>query len=244
MTDTERSRGDAARYGRDPWADAPTEELTDQVLPRWFVLLAIGAVIAAVGTLIAALFAFGPQEVPLAERRPPPADGLTHEVGDYVIGGNEAVLYTDSCPLLEGVRVAGTSEDRTRLRTGLAALCNVAEADVADGLEAFAEAGGVVRFATFTETGVASTATTGDDPQILINTRFSRTGPLQIAPLIAHDVIARTDPGDAATELSARISQADACARIFNELPPSCDDATALVDLPDPLTALRQAGYR
>lgn len=247
MTGTDRPPGEptgTARYGKDPWAEAPTEELTDQVLPRWFVLLAIVAVVVAVGTFVTAFFEFGPREVPVAERRPPPADGLTHDVGGFVLGDSEAVPYADSCPLLEGVRVAGAEADRARLRSGLAALCNVAEADLAEALRAFAQAGGVVRFATFTDTGVASAATTGGDPQILVNARFSRTGPLRIAPLIAHDVVARTGPGDAATELSARIGEADVCARIFDEPPPSCTDAAALVELPDPLGALRDAGYR
>lgn len=231
--------------GTDPWARAPVEELQDQVLPRWFVLLGIAAVLAAIGALVAAFTVFGPDEVPLAERRPPPAAGLTHAVGEYAVGDAEPVPYDEACPRLQGVQVAGTDADRASLRRGLAAVCNVAEADVADGLERFADAGGVVRFATFTETGVASTATVDGTtpPQILVNSRFARTDPLHIAPLIAHDVVARTAPGDAETELSARISQADVCDRLFAELPQGCAEATALVELPDALGALRGAGY-
>ena len=243
-------RAGGVRLSKDPWQDAPVEELQDQVLPRWFVLLAIAAVVVAVGTLIAAFGSIGRSETPVAERRPPPADaaasagGLTHDVGAFEVGGTEPVAYDQPCPSLEGVQVAGTAQDQATLRRGLAATCNVAEGDVADALQDFAEASGIVRFATFTETGVDSTATVADDPpQVLVNARFSRSDPLLIAPLIAHDVIARRDPGDAATELAARSAEADVCGQLFDETPRSCEDAMALVELPDPVSALRAAGY-
>lgn len=237
------------RLSSDPWRNAPTEELQDQVLPRWFVLLAIVAVLAAAVTLAVAFGAFGPGEVPVAERRPPPAGGLTHDVGAYEVGTAEPVAYDGSCPLLTGVQVAGTPTDRAALRRGLAAACNVAEGDAAAALEAFARAGGVVRFAAFGATGVDSAATTTGSPdarppQILVNARFSRSAPLLIAPLLLHDAIARTDPGSARTELSARITEADACARLFDDPPRSCGDAISLATSPDALAALRAVGYR
>lgn len=232
------------RLSSDPWRKAPTEELQDQVLPRWFVLLAIGAVLAAIVTLAVAFGAFGPGEVPVAERRPPPASGLTHDVGDFETGPTDPVAYDGACPLLEGVRVAGTPTDRASLRRGLAAACNVAEGDAAGALESFADAGGVVRFAVFETTGVDSAATTdGEPPQVLVNARFSRSAPQLIAPLVIHDAIARTDPGDARTELSARIAEADACSRLFDEPPRSCSDALSLSTSPDALAALRAVGY-
>jgi hypothetical protein len=246
--DGRRGYGSPPGYGKDPWAHAPTEELEDQVLPRWFVLLAIAAVPAAIVTLVVAFVSFGPDEIPVAERRPPPAEPaapqLTHDVGALELGEAEPVAYEEACPLLSGVRVAGTEADRTRLRRGLAALCNVAEADVADALASFAEQGGVVRFAAFEQTGIASVATVGaQPPEIYVNARYSRGDALQVAPLVAHDVIARLDPGEADAELAARIAEADVCTRLFNEPPPSCTDATQLTTLPNALTALRAAGY-
>lgn len=237
------------RLSSDPWKDAPTEELQDQVLPRWFVLLGITTVLIALVTVVAAFTVFGRSDVPVAQRRPPPPAqpaGRTHDVGEVQIGTAEPEVYDGACALLDGVRVAGTDRDTESLRRGLAGVCNLAtETDVTDvtgGLRSFAASGGVVRFATFEATGVDSTVDLGV-PQILINARFSRSDPLQIAPLIAHDVIAMTAPGDAGTELSARISEADVCARLFTDLPRSCTDAANLVALPDPMTALLGAGY-
>lgn len=234
------------RFSKDPWADAPVEELQDQVLPRWFVLLAIAAVVVGAVVLVMALLATAPREVPLGERRPPPGNsGLTHDVGALEVGTSEPVVYERACSLLEGVRVAGTAADQANLRRSLAAACNAAGGDVAEGLRAFADAGGVVRYATFSETGVDSTATTSENPPVIyLNSRFSSASGLLGAPLIAHDVVAVTDPGDARTELDARIAEADVCASLFAELPRSCETATALVTTPGALRLLRAAGYR
>lgn len=224
---------------RDPWRDAPTSELGDQVLPRWFVLLGAAAVLAALGAVVAAFLVFGPDEVPAAARRPPPAGGYAHDVGDLNVGASEPVaLDPVPCPELAGLRVAGSEADRAALAEGLAPLCDRPEL-----VAPFAAAGGVVRFAQFENTGVDSTASL-DQPLILLNNRYAVTDPAQIAPLVVHDLVVRAgDPAAAQTALDARAAEAEACAELTIDSP-GCRAAAAVLALDDPLAALREAGYR
>jgi hypothetical protein len=228
---------------RDPWRDAPTSELQDQVLPRWFVLTGLVMVPVAIAALVAAFVLGGPDEVPVAARRPPPGGGYTNAVGDLRTGGSEpAPLDEVPCPPLEGIRVAGTQVDRAALAEGLGVLCE----DPPPGLGEFAAGGGVVRFAQFERTGVDSTAAL-DGSLILLNNRFSVTEPTWIAPLVVHDLaVLAGDPAAAETALAARQAEARACDALLDEPARSraCADAAALLALDDPLAALRAAGYR
>lgn len=233
----------------DPWRNAPTSELGDQVLPRWFVLTAMVAVVAAVVVGVAAFVLPRRATVPEAARRPPPSADWTTAVGAIEAGDSPSDPYDAPCALLDGIRLAGTAGDQAQLRRGLAALCNTAlPADVGDALRAFADAGGVVRFATFEATGVDSTASRADtDPTILVNTRFQRTDARWIAPLLAHDAVARAgDPASARTALAARRAELAVCGALLGEdgFSRACTDAAAVVSADDPLAALRDAGYR
>jgi hypothetical protein len=239
----------ARRNGsRDPWANAPTSELGDQVLPRWFVLTAIAAVLAAVVVAVVAFATIRRDDVPPAQRRPPPDANFTTAVGAVDVGTSEPVPYDAPCPALDGVRVAGAEADRARLRRGLAAVCNTdLSVATAAAVSEFADDGGVVRFATFEATGVDSTASLpGQPPVILINTRFQRTDAAWIAPLIAHDATVRVlEPGAATAALAAREAEATVCDRLLGDDNDSrsCADAQALLALDDPLAALRDAGF-
>ena len=244
-------RADRARRegARDPWATAPTSELGDQVLPRWFVLTAIAAVVAAIAVAVAAFLLPRRATLPVEARRPPPSPTYTTAVGDVQVGGSDATAHDAACPLLDGVRIAGAEGERGQLRRGLAALCNTRLPErVRADVRAFAEAGGTVRFATFEATGVDSTATRGDDPpEILINTRFQRTDASWIAPLIVHDAtLRRREPATAAAALAARRAEALTCERLLGADTDSrgCADADAVTALDDPLAALRAAGFR
>lgn len=224
---------------RDPWRKAPVGELQDQLLPRWFVLLCIALIPIAIGALVAGFVVFGPEEVPVAERRPPPANGLTNDVGQFEVGEIDPVPYTDACPILEGVRIAGTEEDRQALRLGLAGVCNTTLPPViADRIELFAGQDGIVRFAQFQSTGVDSTVKADErPPQILINAKLQRTDPLWISPLVVHDAVilgggAATVPG----ALQARRAEDLVCDRLLAGRRESrgCADAEALLALPIP----------
>lgn len=234
--------------GTDPWRDAPTSELQDQILPRWFVLLGAAMVAFAVAAAVGAFVIFGPQEVPVADRRPPPADGYTTAVGQLQVGSSVPVALTPApCRQVAGVRVAGTEADRLVLGQGLAALCAaVPEGGAGEQLGAFASAGGVVRFATFRDTGVDSTAR-ADPPLILLNARFAVTEPAWIAPLVVHDTVTLAGaPGTVTTALDARRAESAACDGLAAGLRRSraCADAAALLALDDAAAALRAAGYR
>jgi hypothetical protein len=239
------------RVRKDPWRKTPTSELADQVLPRWFVLTAIAMIPIALAVVVAAAFAvFGPDRVPVAARRPPPAGGLTTGVGDFRVGSSEPVPAPRMCPTLDGVQVAGTVADQRVLVAGLDALCSIRlDAEVATRLHEFARAGGVVRFAQFQATGVDSTADmSGRPPYVYVNAKVARADPVWIAPLVAHDTtFGELDPTLATSALAARRVEAKVCAALFTGgRRPSrgCEDANALLALPDPLAALRAAGFR
>lgn len=234
---------------RDPWRKAPVGELQDQLLPRWFVLLCIALIPVAIIALVVGFVVFSPDEIPVAARRPPPANGLTNDVGQFVVGETEPVLYEDACPLLQGVRIAGTPQDQQALRLGLAALCNTSLPPViSDRIELFANAGGTVRFAQFQSTGVDSTVRGEREPhEILVNAKLQRTDPLWIAPIVAHDaVLLGTAPATAAGALEARRAEDLVCDRVLSGRRESrgCEDAEALLALPDPEAALREAGFQ
>jgi hypothetical protein len=233
---------------RDVWADAPVGDLSEPLLPRWFVLLAIVAVIAAIVTGIAAFVVFDTEEVPVEARRPPPGAVLTHDVGEFLIGETAEVAARVPCPdLLGGIEIAGTDSDRALLGDALAALCSPAlPEDVLVPLRAFAQAGGTLRFALFEATGVDSAAQL-DGERILVNARFEQLGePRWIAPLVVHDAaMLAGDPATAETALAAREAEVRACRALLGEdLSRACEDAVAVAALPDPLAALRAVGYR
>lgn len=237
---------------RDPWAGAPVGELDDPLLPRWFVLLGVVLVPLAVGVLVAALFVFAPDPdaTAPAARRPPPGGGFTHEIGRFELGPAAPVAYDAACAQLEGVRIAGAETDRELLRRALAGVCNtLAGGGIGEDVAAFARAGGIVRFAAFESTGVDSAAELdADPPRVLVNARFAQAGqPRWIAPLIVHDAVTLAgEPGTTETALVARRAEAEVCRRLLGGEPFSrgCEDAEAVVDHPDPLAALRAAGYR
>lgn len=240
----DRARSNGAR---DPWANAPTSELGDQVLPRWFVLTALVAVVAAAVVAAAAFILPTRTTVPVEARRPPPSGDYTTAVGAVEVGTSEPVVYDAPCALLDGVRIAGSEADQAILRRGLASLCNTSLPGAPRAaVRAFARDGGTVRFATFEATGVDSTAMR-DQPVILINTRFQRTQASWIAPLVVHDAVLRSgDPRAAQAALSARRAEDVVCERLVGTDSDNraCADAAAVISLDDPLAALRRAGFR
>ena len=232
-----------------PYADAPTGELGDPLLPRWFVLLAVASVPVALAVAVAAFVVFRPATVAVAERRPPPAGDVTNDVGALVAGERPPAPVDDLCPVLAGIAAAGTDADRTALGDGARALCAVdLPEDAARRLRAFADAGGVLRFAQFEATGVDSTAALGGAPPVIyLNARFARTEPSFLAPLLVHDTtFLELDPALASSALAARAAEAGVCEDLFEarEPPRGCADAAAIVGLDDPLAALRDAGFR
>lgn len=234
----------------DPWRNAPVGELSEQLLPRWFVILAVVSVPVAIVIFVAAFLVMGSsEEVPVAERRPPPGvTALTHDVGEFAVGEAEPVAWdADECPLLDGVRIAGHAADIEALSAGLEALCGTDLGPAtAARVSAFADAGGVVRFAVFEATGVDSTADL-DGRRILVNGKFAQGNPAWIAPLVVHDAtLLDLGPGEAEAGLAARQAEASVCDRLFGDglRSRACEDAATLAGADDPMGELRAAGYR
>lgn len=245
--------GGTGRRNRSVYDGARVEELEEPLLPRWFVLLAVGLIPVALGVAVWAFVVFGPEPVAVADRRPPPGEVgmLTTGVGQYNIGSSEALtLPLTDCPLFRGIRAGGSTLDQQLIDTALSAYCEqrIPEA-VARRMRAFAADRGVIRFAQFQATGVDSTLDLGEDPPlILINARFAAedTDPLWIAPLVVHDVTYLEEGlGTADAELQARELEVDACDKLFVDSRPSraCEDGQAVLDLLDPIRALEAAGY-
>lgn len=248
---SERARG-SRRSSRDPYATAPTGELSEPLLPRWFVVLAVALVPVALGVFLVAFpFLGGDEEVPLAERRPPPPSdaAFSHDVGEVAFGSAEPQPAEAGCPLVAGFAVAGTEQDRQRLRTALGAVCEVEmPAEARQAVAALADAEAVARFAVFERTGVDSTLDLrADRPRVLINARFTQVEqPRWIAPLLVHDaVVFQGEPGTATTAVAARRAELAVCEALFasDDFSRGCGTAAELMALDDPAAALREAGY-
>lgn len=247
-------RGRQARRGRvrDPYAESPVDELSEPVLPRWFVLLAVVTVPAAIAVFALAFPVLGGDDaVPPAERRPPPADGeLTHDVGQVRVGSGEPQPADVECDAARGLRVAGREPQRQRLHTALAALCELgAPGGVAPAIATLAEAEAVIRFAGFSRSGVPSTVDLGGQaPVVLINVGFTRAQrPRWITPLIVHDAVTVAGrAGTIDTELAARRAELAACEALFDPegLSANCRTARQLLAGEDPKGALADAGYQ
>ena len=254
-------RSAGPRPVKSPYEGARVEALEEPLLPRWFVLLMVVAVPVAIGVALWALLSFGSTDLAVEARRPPPSpdSSLTTPVGQFAVGELEPVAIDPSCPVLSGIHAAGTALDRQRIEFAIDALCEIRlPEDVGRRLQAFGQAGGVVRFAQFEATGIDSTLDpSGDVPVVLINARLAResTDPLWIAPLVVHDTTyLELEPGSVEGALDARRGEAEICARLFDpassdaafpESDPSraCDDAQALLALPDPAAALQEQGF-
>lgn len=237
------------RGTRDPWERAPVGELAEPLLPRWFVVTVLVTIPLAIGVFVAAFAGFGGEDVPVAERRPPPAGGLTAGTGEVATGDAEPTALDPACDLVAGLRVAGGEADRPALSTGVNGLCR-ADLDqaAAERVARLAEDGAVVRFAVFERTGVDSAADLrAEPPAVLVNARLSQTDPLWIAPLVALEAtFLDADPATAEGVLTARRTEHRVCEALFDDARPSraCRDAEALLELDDPVAALRAAGYR
>ena len=245
-------------HAGDPWRRTRVGELGEPLLPRWFAIFAVLVIPVGIAVAVFAFLSAGEASVPVAERRPPGTDTLTADVGELLVGTASATAIAAPCPVVEGIRVAGVDLDDPRLRddiatltAGLAALCDRAlPAQVVEPLRAFGSARGVVRFSVFERTAVDVTSRAGGDasvPVIFVNAKYSRTPAAWLAPLVAYESarLAAADVTAAQGVLAARQAELTVCTTLGLETRTSgCRDAAELLDLSDPLSALRAAGYR
>lgn len=233
---------------RDPWRNAPTSELGDQVLPRWFVLLALVMVAAAVVVVVLAFARAGSGRYELvAARRPPPGRGLTSaarlQPEDRDVG-----LVPAQVSCAPGARLRGTSAEVATLRAALAALCaGELPESVRRGLRRLSEAGARYAFGALDPARVDVTRLRAPpSPLTVLNADLADAPPEELAPLLAYDAaLVGRDPAAASAVLRARRAEAAVCRRLLptSEITLSCADARALTGLDDPLEELRRAGF-
>ncbi|QBI20179.1 hypothetical protein ER308_11800 [Egibacter rhizosphaerae] len=251
----------ARRSGKDPYEGLPVDdELGEPILPRWFVLTALAFVplVLVVGGIAFLGFGtglLGGEDVPAAERRPPPEGPYTTGVGELVAGEADPERIDAPCSAAEGLRVAGTEQDRATLYGAVDAACDsLGEVDeLADGLEPLADHGAILRFATFEATGVdVTTDLVSDPPVVYANARYAQQAAELIVPLLAHeaDLLRAADRGDeldgARTALDARARQARACEAALDRPSRACEDTAELLALEreEAVERLRAAGFR
>lgn len=231
----------------------------EPVLHRWFVLTMIGLSVVAVGLTLALLTArTSPPavELPPAERRPPGTPTVTHERGDIVLSETQDV--EDGVGCAPAVRLVGDEGGRATVRRALLAVCQQlrsrddALAPVAAGLDRLADQRGILRVSLGEATGVDSSARVEDGTLVVeLAPKFQFDDATEAAPFLAHELahIGGGDwPGEAPDvddELAALRAQAVSCERLLlgEDAPRGCADAGAVLDLPDPRAALRDAGY-
>ena len=206
--------------------------------------MGLGVVVFGAVALVAGFLVFRPKDQAVAELRPPPAGGHTHDLGGAPVVEGQVQDLEAPCPALDGLRVGGTAAETELLIGGLASLCDVV--DQAALIGEFARDQGTVRFARFPAAAVDSVASL-EEPLILVNARFSVTQPTWIAPLVIHDLVTvEGEPGTAETALAARQAELETCIALFPDsfAGPSCADASTVVALDDPIAAFQEAGYR
>lgn len=239
--------------GRDPYAGLPVDpEYGEPILPRWFVLAVLGLVAAAVVLGAIAFVGFGTgligaDDVPVAERRPPPAGDLATGVGELTVEDSPTEEPSELCPAAEGVRVGGTDEEQARLADAIEAACTVGE----DALAPLGQVGAEVRFAGFEATGVdATTDVAAEPPVVHVNARFAQQDARLIVPLLAHEAElvaaarAGEDVGAVDVALAARQRQHEVCGQVLDAPSRACEDAAELLADPDAPDRLRAAGFR
>ena len=249
MTDGGSDTVQEREHPRDPWRRTRVGEQGEPLLPRWFAVLAVVIVPVGLAVGVYAFMSAGRGEVPVAERRPAGSGALTTDVGAIAAGGAAPEPFTGTCPVAEGVRIAGAARDLDTLRAGLSGLCEAAlPGDVVAPLRRLGSEGGVVRFAVFSRTAVDATATGAgrDGPVVYLNAKYSRTDASWLAPLVVYEaVMLAGEKADADTVLRARRAELTVCRTLgLEDAAPGCRDAAELLALPDAAAALRAAGYR
>jgi hypothetical protein len=233
----------------------PTLPTGEPVLHRWFVIAMLVLVPIGLGVSIwAATFVFDRDTIAPADRRPAGDDTVTVDRGGAELGTVEDVEPGPSCAA--AIEVVGDSGARAAGTRALGAACSLLRGgrfpDAVDGLREWADGRGQLRFALFERTGVESSLRAEDDRLTLeLNPAFQFEDATRAAPAILHQLTLLADDGfpgapiTAERALAGAEAQAEACDRlVFSDQPPrGCLDVEELLAEPDPLAALREAGY-
>lgn len=227
----------------------------EPLLQRWFVIPMLVLVVAGIGVTIWMFSALLVKDaITVAERRPPGTAEITHDRGQAVLNDT---LETEPGPgCASAIELFGDRGGRDTVRAAMSATCQLLQSGdfplAEEGLRRFAEAGGQLRVAVFELTGVESSARVERQQLVIeLNPRFQFERGFRAAPMLIHELthIGASWPGEAVSaeaELEAMRAQHLACERLSlgDEPPRGCLDAALLVDDPDAIQQLLDAGYR
>ena len=234
----------------------PTLPTGEPVLHRWFVIAMLVLVpIALIVSIWAATFVFGREVIEPADRRPPGDAVATIDRGDAELGSITETEPGPSCAA--SIRIVGDPAARGQASRAMEAVCSLVRrggfGEATSGLQQWAANQGRLRFAVFERSGVESSLRRDDDGRLTLelNASFQFEDATRAAPAIIHQLSLLADrdfPGQPITAeraLVATEAQALACDRLVfsDEAPRGCLDVVELLEDPDPIGALRAAGY-
>ena len=253
-----------------PAVGRPRRLTTDEVAalrarpwPRlpWWLWLAVAVTTVTMVVVAAGLFGSAPDQLPVAARRSPPAQDLSHGVGKLIVpvllpeNQGRLVRRQASCPRLDQVTLVGTADEVATLDAAADKLCALrSTAPIQRARAGLQDAGATVAFAEFQLSINESTTDLGPGrPAVLVNPKFKQgdAAAERVAAVLAHEGthVADGGPPAAAAELAARTAELEACGRLFTGgVQPNrgCADAAALLSGDDAsaLQRLKEAGYR
>jgi hypothetical protein len=227
----------------------------------WWLWLAAAVTTVAMVVVATALFRSVPDQLPVAERRSPPAGDLSHGVGAVRVPvlepRNRALLVRRQagCPRLDRVTLVGTAAEVALLEEAADRLCALrSTAPIQRARAGLQDRAATVAFAEFELSINESTTDFGQRrPAVLVHAKFQQGAAAaeRVAVVLAHEGshVADGRPPTAAAELAARKAELDACGRLFEPgVQPNrgCADAAALLAGGDAsaLARLKEAGYR
>lgn len=226
----------------------------EPILHRWFVLLMIPLVVAALVVTVWAFQAGRRDPLSAAERRPPGTAEVTHDRGAAVLADSTDVAAGPACA--GGIDLVGDDGGRATGRRALAAVCQLLLTQdlpaAQEGLRRWIDADGIMRVAVFERSGMDSSARVEDGRIVIeINAKFQFEDAIRAAPVVLHELVHLGSgwpgqPVHAEGELAAVRAQAAACdALVFRDDPPrGCLDVNELLGSSDPLRQIIDAGYR
>lgn len=240
--------------GRSRLGDRPTLVTGEPVLQRWFVLTLLVLVPVGLGITLWAVLSIPRDLLSAAERRPPGDATVTVDRGDAQLGPTTDTEPGPGCAA--GIELIGDSGTRAASRRALEVLCDLVREDryprAREGLRTWLRSDGQLRIAIFELSGVEGSARLEDERLVVeLNAKFQFDDAAKATPELVHQLalIAQDDwpgaPITAASALAAAEEQRTACERLVVEGPLArgCTDVGELLEDPDPLGLLVDAGY-
>jgi hypothetical protein len=227
----------------------------------WWLWLAVAVTTVTMVVVAAGLFGSAPSQLPPAARRSPPAQDLSHGVGELRVPvlspehRDRLVRRQAGCPRLDQVTLVGTAGEVALLDAAADKLCALrSTAPIQRARAGLQEARATVAFAEF-ELSINESTTdfSSERPMVLVHAKFQQgeAAAERVAAVLAHEGahVADGGPPTAAAELAARTAELEACGRLFGPgVQPNrgCADAAALLSGDDAgaLRRLKEAGYR